>query len=217
MLGHDPWTIAFAVGLLLYVGLRHHHEGRVRRAVAGSTSPVRAFAGVEGLLLGIVMTGCLLLPVLFLLTPWLQPPWLQRFDDAALGFSRPAAVPATGLVLLVLSLRLFHRSHADLGRQWSITLEIRDQHRLVREGVYRRVRHPMYAAVWGFALAQALILPNLLAGLAGPLSFAPLYLVRTPREEALMRRWFGEEYERYCAETGRLLPRRRRRGAGGRG
>ena len=33
----------------------------------------------------------------------------------------------------------------DLGTNWSITLEVREQHRLISHGVYRRIRHPMYS------------------------------------------------------------------------
>jgi protein-S-isoprenylcysteine O-methyltransferase Ste14 len=49
------------------------------------------------------------------------------------------------------------------------TLEVREQHALVTTGVYSRVRHPMYSA---WALAQALLLPNWIAGPAGLIGFA---------------------------------------------
>ena len=54
-----------------------------------------------------------------------------------------------------------------LGRNWSITLEIRDSHRLVTDGLYRYVRHPMYTSFWLWAIAQALLIPNWIAGLQG--------------------------------------------------
>ena len=50
----------------------------------------------------------------------------------------------TGTLLLAFGLWLFHRSHADLGANWSLTLELREKHQLVTHGVYRLVRHPMY-------------------------------------------------------------------------
>jgi protein-S-isoprenylcysteine O-methyltransferase Ste14 len=34
-----------------------------------------------------------------------------------------------------------------------------------------------------------------------------MYFVRTPREEEMMSRFFGEEYRQYMLRTGRLLPR----------
>jgi protein-S-isoprenylcysteine O-methyltransferase Ste14 len=71
---------------------------------------------------------------------------------------------AVGILVLVVGLWIFHRSHADLGTNWSITLAVREQHRLVTEGVYRRVRHPMYLALFLYSLGQALALPNWIAG-----------------------------------------------------
>jgi len=41
---------------------------------------------------------------------------------------------------------------------------MRKEHRLVTAGVYRHIRHPMYAAIFLWCLAQGLLLPNWLAG-----------------------------------------------------
>ena len=69
-----------------------------------------------------------------------------------------------GAAVFALALWLFYRTHHDLGRNWSVTLEIREQHKLITSGVYSRLRHPMYSAFWLWALAQALLLPNWIAG-----------------------------------------------------
>ena len=53
-----------------------------------------------------------------------------------------------GVLCLVAGLWWFHRSHSDLGTYWSVTLELRENHRLITQGVYRYVRHPMYAALF---------------------------------------------------------------------
>src|SRR5947207_8519182 len=89
---------------------------------------------------------------------WISSP-LLAFADYPLD---PAALVA-GAALLAVSLWLFHRSHADLGTNWSITLELRESHTLVTEGVYRRIRHPMYAALLLYSIGQAVALPNWLA------------------------------------------------------
>src|SRR6185503_9686725 len=62
----------------------------------------------------------------------------------------------TGAVVLAVSLWLFHRSHADLGTNWSVTLEVRQGHTLVTRGVYERVRHPMYSSLLLMGVGQAL-------------------------------------------------------------
>jgi protein-S-isoprenylcysteine O-methyltransferase Ste14 len=87
-----------------------------------------------------------------------------------------------------------------------VTLEIRDSHALVTRGVYRLVRHPMYAAFFLWALAQALLLPNVVAGFAGLVGFGTLFLGRVGEEERLMLASFGDDYRTYMARTKRIIP-----------
>ncbi len=88
-----------------------------------------------------------------------------------------------------------------------MTLELRRGHEIVRHGVYRRVRHPMYAAIWLVSLSQGLLLDNWLAGWSAVAAVAPMYLIRVPREERMMCDAFGDAYRDYMRETGRLWPR----------
>jgi protein-S-isoprenylcysteine O-methyltransferase Ste14 len=115
------------------------------------------------------------------------------------------------MTVMLFALWLFWRSHADLGDNWSVSLEVRKEHRLITDGVYRFIRHPMYAAIFLFSLAQALLLPNWLAGWSALATFTVMYLVRTPREERMMCKVFPEEYREYMERTGRLFPRLRRK------
>src|SRR5947209_16658646 len=95
----------------------------------------------------------------FLTLIWIATP-LFSFADYPLH-----PIPLlVGTVFLVLGLWLFHRSHADLGTNWSLTLEVREKHQLVTHGVYRLVRHPMYLALFIYAAGQALVVPNWLVG-----------------------------------------------------
>lgn len=132
---------------------------------------------------------------------WLATPWLS-FADYPL---RPVPFVA-GTLLLVLGLWLFYRSHADLGTNWSITLEVREGHRLITHGIYRRIRHPMYLALFLYSLGQALMIPNWIAGPSYFVPFALLFASRLGREEGMMREEFGKDYDAYVARTKRLIP-----------
>jgi protein-S-isoprenylcysteine O-methyltransferase Ste14 len=112
----------------------------------------------------------------------------------------------TGALCLTLGLWLFHRSHADLGTNWSITLEVRERHQLVTHGVYRWVRHPMYLALLIYSLGQALVLPNWLAGASYGVAMVLLIALRMGPEERMMLEEFGKDYEAYMATTKRLIP-----------
>ena len=62
------------------------------------------------------------------------------------------------------------------------------------------------AAAYGVALAQALLLPNWIAGLSGFVGFGILFFGRVGREEEMMMQGFGEEYRTYMAHTARVVP-----------
>ena len=101
---------------------------------------------------------------------------------------------------------MFHVTHRALGRFWSVSLDVREQHVLMTRGIYRYVRHPMYVAFWLWAIAQALLLPNWVAGFAAIVGFGVLFFDRLPREEKLMLETFGDDYREYMARTNRLIP-----------
>ena len=170
---------------------RQRQEWRARRLAETRTSPLDfaldmlAFAGME------------IIPLIYIFTPWLD------FADYAL----PAWVRWLGVPLMAGALWLLWRAHADLGRNWSPTLQIMESHSLVTGGVYRHVRHPIYAAVWLMGLAQLLLLANWIAGPARLVLFLPVYLVRVPREERMMLDHFGDEYRAYMDQTGAVIPR----------
>jgi protein-S-isoprenylcysteine O-methyltransferase Ste14 len=132
---------------------------------------------------------------------WVATPVLDFAE-----FSPHAASSAAGVVAYAAGLSLLYRSHRDLAQQWSITLEVREQHVLVTHGVYRRVRHPMYLALLLYGIGQALVLPNLVAGPAYLLMTIALVSLRVRPEEAMMAETFGPTYREYAARTARLVP-----------
>ncbi|MHC5011444.1 MAG: protein-S-isoprenylcysteine O-methyltransferase [Planctomycetota bacterium] len=185
--------------LVLFVTMctvRKVHERR-----AGRRSTLRNLPVTEALLM--ILWGCLagVAPLLLIFSPLL--------DFANLPFGFPWTIRAVGLVLFAVSIWLVHRSHADLGRMWSPTVEFRDEHELVTEGVYKRVRHPMYAGhiIWG--VSQAVLMPNVVAGPLALLVMLAILQIRVPREERAMIDYFGDAYLTYMKETGRVFPRMR--------
>jgi protein-S-isoprenylcysteine O-methyltransferase Ste14 len=80
----------------------------------------------------------------------------------------------------------------------------------VTGGVFKHIRHPMYAAhlLWG--IATPLMLHNWIAGFSFLALSLVQYITRISAEERMMLEQFGEEYSRYMEGTGRLIPRVRR-------
>ena len=190
----DPWIGkgVFLAGMVAFIAIRAPFARKsVQKPVAESRK-----GGLEVVLLLLMTLGFLVLPLVSVFTPL-----LRRADY-------PLTAPAfvAGVALLLASEWLFWRSHADLGSNWSVTLELREGHELVTRGVYRRVRHPMYSAIFLYGLAQALLLANGVAGPACLAAFTIMFLARVAREERMMRDRFGGEYEAYAARSKRLVP-----------
>lgn len=141
--------------------------------------------------------GMNLIPLIYVFTP------LFNFVSYVL----PLWLGVIGIVAYSFSIWLFYLSHRDLGSSWSVNVQIREGHKLIVEGIYKHIRHPMYASIWLMVIGQALILQNYIAGLSGLAAFGPLYFLRVSREEKLMAATFGDEYLEYLERTGRLFPK----------
>lgn len=176
--------------MLLFIRAQYGREGRAARIALDRKTEL------DTLLTTAASLGALL-PLLDLLTGWVD------FADYAL----PSWGRWVGVVLLTLSLWLLWRSHVDLGRNWWQTLEVREGQRLVTEGVYNHIRHPMYASNWLWAIAQTLLIANWIVGPATLFLLLPWYVQRVRREEQMMFERFGQEYASYMERTGRVVPR----------
>jgi len=188
----SPWWAKAAVLLgtiALLIIPASLHRGGTTKVVKSRKGPL------ERGLLALTSLG-FLLPLAWIATPVLS------FADHPL---RPVPFVA-GILWLALGLWFLHRSHAALGTNWSITLEVREGHQLVTHGIYRRVRHPMYLALLLYSTGQALVLPNWVAGPSYLVAIALLFALRVRREERMMLEEFGTDYEAYRARTKRLIP-----------
>jgi len=176
---------------VVMVAIRAPHGKRSRLV-----KTVRSGKGTREVILLILAWIGFLVPLLWVASP------VFSFAEYAL---RPAALVA-GSVCLAIGLVVFYRSHADLGSFWSVTLEVRENHRLISQGVYRRVRHPMYSALVLYSVGQALAVPNWVAGPSYLVAFGILFAFRIRAEEQMMVDAFGDEYVAYMAKTKRLVP-----------
>ena len=171
---------------------------RLRPGQRARRTPVR-YSGRdtrELALLGISLTGLGIVPFVYVVAH------ILRFAD----YREVSVLSYLGIAADCASLWLFYRTHHDLGHNWSVSLDLRERHTLVTTGIYAMVRHPMYSGFWLMALAQALLLPNWIAGPAGLVGFGALFFGRVRREEDMMIAAFGEEYRAYMARTARVVP-----------
>lgn len=145
----------------------------------------------------------------------LAPMWLYMLsplvDFARLGL--PTWVRLIGLGAVLFGIVMLLLSHRHLAASWSAFVEA-PAGGLVTTGVYRFVRHPMYASFFLFTGGVLLLTSNWVAGAPALLGMLWLYLDRVDAEERLMLDLFGDEYRVYAERTGRILPGTSRRLAG---
>lgn len=184
--------IAWAILAIGWYAIRYPFERRARKGRTELTGRDRG----EWTRMWISGTGLGIVPILHLVTG------LPAFANYV-----PTTIQiALGMLVACAALAMFRLTHRALGRFWSVSLDIRDGHKLVTEGIYGSVRHPMYSAFWLMALAQALLLPNWFAGLAGLVGFGFLFFTRIGPEEAMMEQRFGSAYVEYRKRTARIIP-----------
>ncbi|HNB53800.1 MAG TPA: protein-S-isoprenylcysteine O-methyltransferase [Anaerolineales bacterium] len=191
------FKVLFLIGLLLEETIRAPHRKRQRKEWREKRMTETRTNRLDFSLDMLAFTGMEILPILYVFTSWFN------FADYAL----PAWLSWIGMVPLVGGIWLLFRAHADLGHNWTPTLQIVEGHKLVTQGVYKHLRHPIYAAIWLTGVAQLLMLGNWMVGPACLVLFLPVFLVRVPREEKMMLDQFGEAYRAYMQRVGGVIPK----------
>jgi protein-S-isoprenylcysteine O-methyltransferase Ste14 len=142
----------------------------------------------------------------FVLLGWLvlyaiNPTWM-----GVLSVPFPDWLRWTGFALGLASLGFWSWTQVALGKEWSPQLQLRKEHHLVTTGPYARIRHPLYTGMLGYGTSIALVTANWFFIVFAIAAIAGLF-ARVPKEEQMMVKEFGEEYQAYKQRTGRFFPK----------
>jgi protein-S-isoprenylcysteine O-methyltransferase Ste14 len=128
-------------------------------------------------------------------------------------FTRPSASDALNVALAVVaaavavfSVWFVVAAARTLGKQWSLAARVIEGHKLVTEGPYRVVRHPIYTGMLGMLLATcaATTLPPAVP--FAVLVFLIGTLIRVRGEEKLLRETFGADFDNYSRRVRGFIP-----------
>lgn len=140
--------------------------------------------------------------------------YLLLSNDAGIGVLGQRVVARTfelrvfGVVLLWIGIGLALWARWHLGQYWSGRITIKEGHKLIRTGPYARLRHPIYTGLI-LAAAGTAIEVDQWRGIAAVCVILLGFWIKGRREEALLSREFGAEFEEHRRATGFLLPRLR--------
>jgi protein-S-isoprenylcysteine O-methyltransferase Ste14 len=189
----DIFTAIYFIAIVAQMVIRAPISSKQRKEPKSN----RQVTTQEQVLLILLFVADLLIPIIYAVTSWL---------DFA-NYTLPTWAGWLGVVIFVGSIFIFWRAHADLGLNWSPTLEIREKHELITRGIYGVIRHPMYASQWLWVIAQPLLLQNGVAGWLNLLVFVLFYFLRVKTEEQLMLEQFGDQYRSYMQRVGAVFPK----------
>ena len=193
-LNSDIFQIIFLVGYLFYLfGI----YGRSTRRYRKSQVAAMHSRPLDIMLDMVTFAGWQIIPLVYIFSPWLD------FAD----YNLPPWAGWIGSLMFIGALTLLWRAYADLGSNWSPKIDVLVGQALVTRGVYKTIRHPIYAGMWLWAIATPLLLHNWIAGFAFLITFTPLYFIRVPQEEQVLLEKFGRDYGEYMLHTGRVIPR----------
>jgi protein-S-isoprenylcysteine O-methyltransferase Ste14 len=111
----------------------------------------------------------------------------------------------TGTLLLALGLAFSVWARVYLGRNWSATVTVKEDHELIRGGPYALVRHPIYSGLLLAFIGSAIARAEWRGVLAVLIVLVALWR-KLRLEERFMSETFGDEYRRYRARTAALIP-----------
>lgn len=110
-----------------------------------------------------------------------------------------------GFVVINLGLLLAVWSRIQLGRNWSGTVTIKENHELVTSGPYRISRNPIYTGIITALLGNAFLYGDLKSYVATAFLFCA-FLYKISREEKFMIETFGDRYIEYSQRVKKIIP-----------
>ena len=111
-----------------------------------------------------------------------------------------------GTIAIVIGCIMNIMGRFNLGSNWANHIKIYDEHTLVQKGMYKIVRHPLYASIMLMFYGACLVYRNLLCFLAVTVIFIPFMYYRAKQEEALLIQTFSE-YNDYKNRVGMFFPK----------
>lgn len=139
---------------------------------------------------------------------WLSP-FVYLINPAWMAWSKiglPETVRWLGIGIGVLCVAGIYWLFSSIGSGITPVSATRREHKLVTNGIYRYVRHPLYTIGSSLFISFGMMADNWFIILLGTLAFIVM-AIRTPKEEANLIEKFGDEYSEYMKQTGRFLPK----------
>ena len=187
------FRILFLCTYALFAGVRFYYRGKT---IGRESEKDYEEMDKSTLFLSIAILVYLALVIIYILLPDLIA-WAYM--------ALPSIIRWLGFGLALVGIGLTLLTHRTLGAQYSAKREIQKEHTIISEGIYSKIRHPMYTSLNIFSLAVSLMSSNMLLILFSFLVALPFPWIAR-KEESMLIDQFGDDYREYMSRTGRFLP-----------
>ena len=109
------------------------------------------------------------------------------------------------LIIFILGVLTNILGRYYLGNNWGNNVVIYTDHTLVQKGVYKIVRHPLYASIIWMIYAISILKSNYLVAVLNTLVFIPFMYYRAKQEEKELIKIFPK-YQEYQKQVGMFFP-----------
>ncbi len=201
MISETIYRTAFFVLLLLLLPMRFYIMIKVHRSgerIMPDESAIQREGGSAYYIFRVVLFFAL---AAFLGMYGIGMAWIDIFH-----FYLPDWLRWVGFGVGILSVIFWTWTQLTLDTQWSAQLQLKKDHHLITTGPYARIRHPLYAGMFGWCLSLSLLTANWIFVVVCLISIVGLFY-RVPKEEQMMIEAFGDEYKAYMQHTGRFFPK----------
>lgn len=132
--------------------------------------------------------------------------FLAKFMDLRWLFSPNYLISSLGLLLIVIGVIIRWSAVLTLKKFFTVDVTILNDHRLVRTGVFKYIRHPSYFGLLIAVLGLGITMVNWLSTIIIVVPHIIIILLRINEEERALAGRFASDYEDYRRSTKRLIP-----------
>jgi protein-S-isoprenylcysteine O-methyltransferase Ste14 len=115
-------------------------------------------------------------------------------------------INSLGLVLIICGMIIRFIAIRTLGKYFTVDLAVQNNHRLIKKGLYKYIRHPSYTGSLLSFLGLGLSLNNWVSLIVILIPVLVSFIYRIHIEEKLLLEQMGTEYSNYKNNTKRLIP-----------
>jgi protein-S-isoprenylcysteine O-methyltransferase Ste14 len=114
-------------------------------------------------------------------------------------------IASFGMALVVAGIGFAIWARRHLGKNWSAEVTIREEHKLIRTGPYKYIRHPIYTGLLTAVLGTVIVVSEYRA-LVSLAIFVIGWTLKAKKEEGFLALEFGPAFEEHKRLTGFFLP-----------